>query len=464
MTRKGWFVMITILIVIALMSTAYIVEAQTSAKPEAALSYSGRLTDPSGQPVADGSYDFILTLYAAEKDDQPLWSEMQLGVPVDSGKVNVALGQNVPIATDVSNRNELWLSVSVRGPNETDFTLLNPRHNLTAPDTVSALACPHSHFTDYWGGTTTTYGLEVDNSTGTGDGIRGYSKSTVYNYAGIYGVNAATTGYGTGVFGSSNLGVGVYASSGSGDGLEATTDSTAKSAIYAHAVNANGVWAVSTNKQAVHGSSTASYGVYGSSTASYGVYGVGANAQAGYFEASNYAGGFIKTDVPATYYGAVVDGGLHVVNGNCIGCVLVYSAQNDGTADIEKGDLVAVAGVIVDPATQSPILLVRRATNAEDVVIGVAVGPAAPPSEVDRSGPATDGKSGSGSVAAGEYVQVMISGLAQVKVGSASVAIGSYVGPGSDGAVSIPLTSGGVARVMSEPDENGFIWVLVSGR
>jgi hypothetical protein len=132
--------------------------------------------------------------------------------------VNVSLGQNVPITKDASDRKELWLSVCVRGPQDTDYNLLNPRRNLISPDAVSALACPHSHFTDYCGGINTSYGLEVDNSSGTGDGIRGYSASTVYNYAAVYGVNDATTGYGTGVFGSSQKGGGLYGSS-NGAGL-----------------------------------------------------------------------------------------------------------------------------------------------------------------------------------------------------------------------------------------------------
>jgi hypothetical protein len=68
--------MITILILIALFSTAYIVKAQTSVKSDAALSYSRRLTELSGQPVAVRSYDFIFKLYSAEKDDQELWSDI----------------------------------------------------------------------------------------------------------------------------------------------------------------------------------------------------------------------------------------------------------------------------------------------------------------------------------------------------------------------------------------------------
>jgi hypothetical protein len=236
-----------------------------------------------------------------------------------------------------------------------------------------------------------------------------------------------------------------------------------KSAIYAHAANANGVWAVSGSKIGVRGFSASGDGVDGVSTSGYGVAGYSTSKHAGYFESSSYAGGYIKTDVPATYYGAIVDGGLHVINGNCVGCALVYSGENGGTEDIRAGDLVAAAGVKVDPATQQPVLLVRRATSADDAVIGVAIGAAAPPSDVNRSGPATVGKSGVGVVATGEYVQVMISGLAQVKV-SGRVAMGSRLAPSGEGAVPAANAINSVARVMSEPDENGLVWVLVDAR
>jgi hypothetical protein len=255
----------------------------------------------------------------------------------------------------------------------------------------------------------------------------------------------------------------VYAYSGAGDALEATTNSTTKSAIYAHATDSNGVWALSTNKQGVHGGSTNDIGVHGDSASNYGVEGLSTSNYGGYFEATSMVGGRMQTDLPASYYGAVIDGGLHIINGNCVGCTLVYFGQNGGAAAIEKGDLVAVAGAKVDAATQQPILLVRRATSADDAVIGVAVGAAASPSDVNRSGPATVGKSGVGVIATGEYVQVMISGLAQVKV-NGKVAIGSRLAPSSEGAVLAGNASNSVARVMSEPDENGFVWVLVNGR
>lgn len=428
--RRSILVTIALLALIALVLTAGAAMAQSNPSG-VTMPYSGHLTDPSGQPVADGQYDFVFTLYASEKDDRALWSEMQSGLSVKSGNLNVVLGQSVPMSKDVADRKELWLSVSVRGPHDKDFTLLNPRHNLAAPNAVNALTCPHSHFTDYWGGTSAAYGLEVDNSSGNGDGLRAYSASTVTNYAAIYAINTASTGYGTAVYGASNNGLGVYAYSGTGDALEATTNSTTKSAIYAHATNSNGVWAISTNKQAVHGGSTASVGVWGDSTDSYGVQGFNNRDTAttgnygGYFTSNNYRGGFMGTLQTASWYGAQIDGGLLVTNGNCVGCTLVYVGMNNGDDAVRPGDLVAIAGVETDVATSQPVLLVRLARNASDPVIGVVVGGTSAPGS--QTGPDKTQRS---QIMRGEYVQIAVSGLVQTRVADKSVAIGDRLSPG----------------------------------
>jgi len=181
------------------------------------------------------------------------------------------------------------LSVSVRGPGETQYTTLSPRQllSLNGPAAVSALTCPHSHFGDYWSGSSTGYGLIVQNLS-TGDGIRAYSSATSQNYGAIFAYNMAATGYGTGVYGASTHGNGVFAYSANADAIEATSDTTTKSAIYAHSVGGNGVWGISTNKEGVHGGSTSSYGVDGTSTNSYGVYGTSTESYGGYFYSTNY--------------------------------------------------------------------------------------------------------------------------------------------------------------------------------
>jgi hypothetical protein len=422
--------------------------------------YSGQLLDASGQAL-DGAYDFSFSLYDAAEGGTALWSETQYGVTINDGNLSTDLGRVTSIPRDILERKELWLSVSVRGKGETEFTLLTPRRSFNAAAAVSALSCPHSHFFDYWNGNNSSYGLIVQNE-GVGDGIRAFSYSTKTEYAAVYAINNAATGYGTAVYGSSSKGLGVYAYSGSGDGLEASTGTTNKSAVYAHSTNGNGVWSVSGTRDGVYASTAAtspSYAAlwaYSSGTGSPAAYG-------GNLEAAHSPGAWIKTDDTTNWIGLGVNGTLRILNGNCDGCALVYMGQNDGTAAIEKGDLVAAAGVIVDPDTQQPVLLIHRATSADDTVIGIAVGAAAPPSDVDRSGPETAGKSGVGVAATGEYIQVMVSGLTQVKV-SGQVAMGSHIVPSSDGAVSTTDAINSVAQVMSEPDENGLVWVMVDAR
>jgi hypothetical protein len=259
MSRRTLFIMLGAFL-IAILLTVKAGYAQESSTPGLVLPYSGRLADAAGQPVADGLYDFIFALYPSAKAEAALWSETQSKVSVKAGELNVILGQNTPLSEKLVASRDLWLSVSVRAPQEIGFTRLNPRQSLDGPAAVNELDCPHSHFTDSWSGADPEWGLFLEN-TSTGDGLRAYSRSTVWNYAALFGANIASTGYGTGVYGYSDLGVGVYANSGAGDGLEATTASTTKSAIYAHATNSNGVWAISTNKQGVHGGSVTNFGV-----------------------------------------------------------------------------------------------------------------------------------------------------------------------------------------------------------
>lgn len=256
--RQSIFVTMAILMVMALLLTVSVALAQANPS-SVTVPYSSRLTDEAGQPL-DGVYAFKFALYDAETGGQPLWAETHTAVTVKNGDFALVLGEVQPILKEVAGRKDLWLAVSVLGPQEKDFTLLNPRQRFSAPTSPSALTCPHNHFTDSWPGSNIEYGLLLDN-TSTGDGLRAYSRATVWNYAAVFGANIASTGYGTGVYGYSSKGVGVYANSDGGDGLEATTASTTKSAVYAHAANANGVWAISTDKQGVHGGSTNNFGV-----------------------------------------------------------------------------------------------------------------------------------------------------------------------------------------------------------
>ena len=452
--RRSILAMMAVVALTALLLTVSVALAQANPS-DVTVPYSSRLTDESGRPL-DGVYAFQFALYDAETDGRLLWSETQSGVTVQGGALNVSLGAVTSIPKAVREQKELWLAVSVRGPSETAFTLLTPRQAFNAgPTAVSALTCPHSHFNDSWsGGNYGSNGLAVSNNGG-GDGIDAYSYATRTNWAAIYAYNLAGSGDGTGVYGGSYYGSGVQAYSQYNDGLEATSDTTWASAIYAHSANGNGVWAVSTNKTGVYATTAntttnvAAIAAYNSGTPT-GGYG-------GNITSNNYRGAFIGTLHTASWYGALIDGGLIVTNGSCTGCTLVYVGQNNGDDAVRPGDLVAIAGVATDAATNQPVMLVHLAQSASDPVIGVVVGGTSTPG----TGP---DKTQSSKIMRGEYMQIAVSGLVQARVASKSVAVGDRLSPGVAGAIVSADVSNSVARIMSEPDKNGLVWVLVDGR
>ena len=391
--------MMIILVVMATVLAAGSVTAQTPSKSGSGLPYSAVLTDPSGQPVADGQYDFVFTLYAAEKDDRPLWSEMQPNLSLKSGDLHVVLGQSVPIVKEVADRKELWLAVSVRGPHDAEFTRLNPRHNLAAPEAVNDLSCPHSHFTDYWGGTQAAYGLEVDNSNGSGDGVRGYSGSTSYNYAGLYAVNSGGKGAGEG------------------------------------------------------GS-----GVYGSSINGYGGYFLSDNWGALYARGSDsHYSAMIEAPSGSSSDGLYVNGSMWVT-GAKVGYV-TDAALNDGPEPLETGDVVAITGAAAPLAGETPVIRVRKATAADGTAVvgvvdqGVVMqrGPqdeAAVPGIAGHEAHLADGTA----IRSGEYLLIVTMGaykgvkvdatLAPIRAGDLLVASGSsgHAGYAAASAAALPNT------------------------
>jgi hypothetical protein len=199
----------------------------------ATIPYPGRLTDGSGQPVADGVYAFTFALYAVSTGGEPLWTEAQEGVVVQGGAFTALLGNATPLPKQILDGGVHWLQVAVRGPGESGFTPLSPRQELsaaasTAPASPSAgPACAHDHLGEEWTGTFTGYGLKINNL-GSGVAVRGdsqsgagagvYGKSSSNTGTGVYGVNdqngfgvqGISNGTGWGVFGSSTSGTGVY--------------------------------------------------------------------------------------------------------------------------------------------------------------------------------------------------------------------------------------------------------------
>jgi hypothetical protein len=238
------------------------------------IAYPGQLTGDNGNAVADGSYELSFALYNDAVFGDKVWSEIQTGIAVQNGAFAVLLGSVNPLP-ETAFSTKLWLGVSVRGPQDVNFTVLTPRQLLNeityANQEVTsntAGTCAHDHMFEQWVGSTASYGFRVVN-TGMGDGISGVTTSTLSTYAGVYASNIATTGQGAGlyartnsstgygvhgynyagtaIYGVSSSGVGVSGSSSSNDGLVGTTTAVGKSGIFGYTENGYGVTGQSTN-------------------------------------------------------------------------------------------------------------------------------------------------------------------------------------------------------------------------
>ena len=156
--------------------------------PGLTIPYPGRLLGEDGQPAVEGVYDLSFALYATETGGQPLWSEVQAGVPVRDGSFAVSLGTVELIPQEALAKGALWLAAAVRGPGDADFTALNPRQRLSATEpaapssTSVGLACPHDHWGETWSGS--GVGLSLDSSDGFGLTVEGGGDGDGYDSLG----------------------------------------------------------------------------------------------------------------------------------------------------------------------------------------------------------------------------------------------------------------------------------------
>jgi len=309
-------VALTILCLCAVVLTA---GAATPAQAGTAAPYSGRLTDPNGQPVADGVYEFTFALYDAAEGGSPIWTETQSGVLVRGGAFSTQLGSASPLPS-AARQGTHYLAVSVRGPGEAAFTALAPRQAWAAPAATGG--CPHTHFGEEWIGTTANLGsgLHVTNNAMFGSGLSGEARHGVEGFTSmdigvggyfanksstggiaVHGLSEATSGDGIGVQGESASWIGVY-------GLNTSTDPAVEHLGVAgeiHSTNGYGVQGFSTNtaggvgvRGLAYGSGTGAVGtsdggtgVYGTSTTGTAVFGYSTGGQRGVYGQSDKTDG-----------------------------------------------------------------------------------------------------------------------------------------------------------------------------
>jgi len=81
------------------------------------MNYQGRLTDLGGNPVADGSYSIIFSIYDAATAGNSKWTETQ-SITTSDGLFAVLLGTVNPIIDTVFNGTTRYLSLEVAGDPE----------------------------------------------------------------------------------------------------------------------------------------------------------------------------------------------------------------------------------------------------------------------------------------------------------------------------------------------------------
>ncbi len=76
------------------------------------MSYQGKLTTPSGDPV-NGTFSIVFSIYDVSTGGTPLWSETESSVSVAEGLITVLLGGQVPIPEDVFDGSVRYLGIRV---------------------------------------------------------------------------------------------------------------------------------------------------------------------------------------------------------------------------------------------------------------------------------------------------------------------------------------------------------------
>lgn len=176
-----------------------------------------------------------------------------------------------------------------------------------------------------------------------------------------------------------------------------------------------------------------------------------------------------------------VGNGLEILNGGCTGCNFIIYGQNSGQLPLELGDIVSVRGISSSEVrSEQPVPMVTLTTERERA-FGVVVSSAALLSAVDQSVSEQDPSSKNlvltdGLAQPNDYVAIMVSGMAQVKVDNAhSIEPGTMLAVTSQSgraqstesiaqertSVSFQLSTIGTMLENAEPGQN-LAWVMVN--
>lgn len=388
--------------------------AEVTAAVSSGISYQGRLTSPGGVPL-NGTYTMRFVVYDDAVAGSALWDSGNLNVAVENGLFNVKLG----VDQASFDGSALWLSIIVDGQT------LSPRQEiLPAPYALSLRP-----------------GADI-----VGDAI-GASDATLAGYAPATGMaliadaNGGTGVFGDsensyGVWGSSNNSWGGYFTSGGGHGIRVDTGGSDHYDYGAYVTSVGGyaVYAQSANNQAVRGEAGDVMGVI-SALGRVGVVGLGQNrgvhgaSGSGlgiYGTSNNSTGVFGNTSRSDRNYGLYTNDNLFSNNINMAGS-LMQVMQNNGDVPLSPGDVVVFNGINqLETAVTGPVIQVSKVTTANSTAVAGVVYSRfnkdalnldlESPDDAQQVALSIMEITPTGDAAPGEYVLIVVQGLAQVKV------------------------------------------------
>lgn len=469
--------------------------AQTAATLPAGLSaaqavtstftYQGVLQE-NGDPVT-GNRQMTFRLYTDEGCTTQVGDAFMQSVSVSEGLFNLEL------AFDPSHFDgkALWLETTVEGtvigcqPFQTTPYALSLRPGAIISGSVDSEA----ELVEIRSGTTSAdegvVGAKLGRRTSVGYPVGVYGYAYEYGSVGVWGVSDSQFGWGVnGVAnGTNSIGVrgianasnsttyGVYGEANSTVGHAGYFEHTASTGggVALGAVGPTGAVITGTDGTGLSvqasGSTGGDDGIRGEHNAGDGIVGFSAGASdldngvIGFTDGGYGVYGF--SNAPGQYAG-YFDGPIRA--GGCTGCTTSYVARNTSTSMLQKGDIVQVDGVAPQLAGEQQPVIEVTAAESSDQVLGVVLGR----TEMTMVEPgADDAKPGphygpvDGAAKPGDYLVVVVQGMAQVRVdGSSTIQTGERIGLNAEGTVQSVDTSA-FGQALEPANEKGLAWVLI---
>lgn len=523
------FQIILILIAMTIFGLAFTLAAQAGQRPNAVtnqagpgFTFQGHLQD-NGSPVS-GSCDIRAGLWDAVSGGTQAGSNQTVSnVGVVDGRFTITLNENSEFGPEAFTGQERWLQIAVRCPaGSGSYNTLQPRQPLTATPYAQSLL-PGAVISGSVGGPTNAM-LSLSNFDPNGVGLRIFDASLdglFIDRAGRDGVHVGDTvddgffvcnagglllncipstsrnGVEVGIAAESGLRV-TYAGT---NGVEVITANTngikidnahvgvsinnpTKYGLYVADVITSGVWIENADYDGLVINSTLyGNGVLVDNAALNGVavrdstnafWTRFPTADGLYVQSAGFNGVDVTGGNLAGYFGGAVQ-----VTGGCTGCLLANFGVNTGPTPLEPGDVVVLTGSQISRVDSTPLLLEVARAEGEGAVVGVVMGRAEAvtvehprENEIGRRLIPREG-----TAEAGDYVTIVTSGLAPVRLDglSSPLTIGQRLTAAANGAArplqtvevdgvslneSAPIL--GIALETADTDNDGLIWVMVN--